>query len=161
MWAGVASAHITLETQKAPAGSYYKAVLRVPHSCEGAATTAIRVQIPDGVVDVKPMPKPGWQLNVVKAKLAQPFTMEGMTITEGVKEVAWTGGTLPDDDYDEFVLHLKLPDKQGARVFFPTIQECDKAVVRWIEVPAIGKKDDDYKAPAPGLTLGRRGGDAD
>jgi hypothetical protein len=33
--------------------------------------------------------------------------------------------------------------------------------VRWIEIPAVGKKDDDYKAPAPGLTLGRRGGDTD
>jgi uncharacterized protein YcnI len=150
VWAGAVDAHITLETQKAPAGSYYKAVLGVPHGCEGAATTAIRAQIPDGVVDVKPMPKPGW-----------PFTMEGMTITEGVKEVAWTGGTLPDDDYDEFVLRLRLPDKPGARVFFPTIQECEKDVVRWIEIPAVGKKDDDYKAPAPGLTLGRRGGDTD
>ena len=45
-----ALAHITLETQEAAAGSTYKAVLRVPHGCEGKATTAVRVQIPEGVI---------------------------------------------------------------------------------------------------------------
>ncbi|TIM61759.1 MAG: DUF1775 domain-containing protein, partial [Mesorhizobium sp.] len=42
-----ALAHITLETQEAAVGSTYKAVLRVPHGCEGKATTAVRVQIPE------------------------------------------------------------------------------------------------------------------
>jgi len=32
-----ASAHITLEQQQAPVASSYKAVMRVPHGCEGAA----------------------------------------------------------------------------------------------------------------------------
>jgi len=45
-----AFAHITLETQEAAVGSTYKAVLRVPHGCEGKATTAVRVQIPEGVI---------------------------------------------------------------------------------------------------------------
>ena len=43
----LAAAHITLATQKAFADSSYKAVLRVPHGCEGKATTAIRVRIPE------------------------------------------------------------------------------------------------------------------
>ncbi len=42
---GAASAHITLETQEAAVGSTYKAVLRVPHGCDGKATTGVRVQI--------------------------------------------------------------------------------------------------------------------
>ncbi|ESZ34411.1 hypothetical protein X732_26040 [Mesorhizobium sp. L2C066B000] len=32
-----ALAHITLETKEAAVGSTYKAVLRVPHGCEGKA----------------------------------------------------------------------------------------------------------------------------
>ncbi len=37
---GAAFAHVTLETQTAAVGSTYKAVLRVPHGCEGKATIA-------------------------------------------------------------------------------------------------------------------------
>ena len=38
--ATAAFAHITLETQEAKVGSTYKAVLRVPHGCDGKATKA-------------------------------------------------------------------------------------------------------------------------
>ena len=42
-----ATAHVTLENQEAKVGNSYKAVLRVPHGCEGTATTVIRVKIPE------------------------------------------------------------------------------------------------------------------
>lgn len=59
---GVATAHTSLETEEAPVGASYKAVFRVPHGCEGKPTNVVRVQIPEGVIAVKPMPKPGWTL---------------------------------------------------------------------------------------------------
>ena len=34
-----AAAHVTLEVAQAPVGSTYKAVMRIPHGCAGAATT--------------------------------------------------------------------------------------------------------------------------
>src|SRR5690606_31052936 len=75
--AGTASsgalAHVTLETAEAPAGSTYKAVLRVGHGCDGAATTAIRVRIPEGVIAAKPMPKPGWELATKEGEYAQAY----------------------------------------------------------------------------------------
>ena len=67
-----ARAHVELETDQAPAGSSYKAVLMVPHGCAGSPTVALRVQIPDGVVGAKPMPKPGWTVTTVVGKLANP-----------------------------------------------------------------------------------------
>ena len=51
-----ALAHTSLEVKQAPAGSLYKAVLRVGHGCDGSSTTTLRVQIPEGVIAVKPMP---------------------------------------------------------------------------------------------------------
>jgi uncharacterized protein YcnI len=45
---GPAIAHVTLENREAPVGAGYKAVLRVPHGCEGTATTTLRVRIPEG-----------------------------------------------------------------------------------------------------------------
>ena len=66
--AAPAVAHVTLEGKQAPVGSYYKAVFAVPHGCAGSATTKIRVQIPEGVIGVKPMPKPGCALDTVTGK---------------------------------------------------------------------------------------------
>ena len=54
-----AAAHVTLENREATIGSSYKAVFVVPHGCAGSATVRIAVQIPDGVIAVKPMPKAG------------------------------------------------------------------------------------------------------
>jgi uncharacterized protein YcnI len=33
------------------------------------------------------------------------------------------------------------------------VQECEKGVHRWIEIPAAGKTASDYKEPAPALKL--------
>ena len=73
--ASAALAHITLEREETPAESIYKAVLRVPHGCEGSATVKVRVQIPEGVIAVKPMPKAGWQLETVTGKYERPTTI--------------------------------------------------------------------------------------
>ena len=86
-----ASAHITLERQEAPIGGSYKAVLSVPHGCGDSPTLKVRVRIPDGVIGVKPMPKPGWQIDTVKGKYDKTYTMFHNTVSEGVKEIAWTG----------------------------------------------------------------------
>ena len=152
---GVASAHVTLETEQAPAGSTYKAVLRVGHGCEGKPTTSIRVRIPEGVISVKPMPKPGWRLATVKGPYEKTYDYYGTPLSEGVTEVAWSGGGLPDEWYDEFVFRGTLAGAApGGIVHFPVVQECaDGAVHRWIEIPEPGRSADDYEEPAPGVTI--------
>jgi uncharacterized protein YcnI len=153
-FAGTAVAHISLETGEAPANSTYKAVLRVPHGCDGAATTAVRVQIPEGVIVAKPMPKAGWTLETATGAYAKSYDYYGETLTEGVKEIAWSGGTLPDAWYDEFVFRARLPDAPaGTVIYFPVVQECGDAAERWIEVPAEGQDPDSLPLPAPALTL--------
>jgi periplasmic copper chaperone A len=149
-----ALAHVTLEMRQAPAGSTYKAVLRVGHGCEGAPTTAIRIRIPEGVIAVKPMPKPGWELATTIEPYAAPVAYYEQTLTEGVREIAWTGGSLPDAWYDEFVFRARLPDGEpGTIIHFLVVQECEGGVHRWIEIPEPGRSADDYREPAPGVTL--------
>src|SRR3712207_2036824 len=151
---GNAPAHVTLEPQEAPAGAIYEAVLRVGHGCEGSPTTIIRVRIPDGVIAVKPMPKPGWKLSTTVEPYPQPVAYFEDMLTEGVREIAWTGGKLPDDWYDEFVFRAKLPEGEvGSIIYFPVVQECETGVHRWIEIPEPGRSADDYEEPAPGVTL--------
>ncbi len=152
--ASAAQAHVTLETSEAPVGSTYKAVLRVPHGCEGEATRKLRVQIPEGMIAVKPMPKAGWALETVTGAYAQPYDYYGSEIAEGVKEIVWTG-ELPDAYYDEFVFRGTLAAglEPGSELHFPVVQECADKAERWIEIPAAGQDPDSLEAPAPGLKL--------
>src|SRR6187431_3437823 len=108
LFASQAAAHVTLEKRQAPVGSYYKAVFAVPHGCAGSATVKLRVQIPEGVIGIKPMPKPGWTLETVKGKYATEYDYHGSKLSEGVKEVVWSGGKLPDHHYEEFVVSTFL-----------------------------------------------------
>jgi uncharacterized protein YcnI len=151
----LAHAHVTLDQTEARIGSSYRATLRVPHGCNGSPTVKVRVRIPDGVVGVKPMPKTGWQIDLVKDKYDKPYAMYHGSVTEGVKEVSWSGGRLPDDYYDEFVLSAYLTTDlvPGQRLYFPVVQECENGVHRWIEIPQDGKSPADYKEPAPGVML--------
>ena len=152
-----ASAHVTLERRQAPVGSYYKAVFAVPHGCAGSPTVKLRVQVPEGVIGIKPMPKPGWTVETVKGKYATEYEFHGGKISEGVKEVVWSGGKLADDNYDEFVFSSFLTPglKKDTTLYFPVVQECEQGVSRWIDVPAGGQSDQghDSKTPAPGLKL--------
>lgn len=154
--AGTAFAHVSLEKGEAAAGSTYKATFRVPHGCEGKPTNVVRIRIPDGVISVKPMPKPGWQLEKVRGPYGKSYDYYGTQLSEGVKEVVWSGGNLGDDEYDEFVLrgYFSADLKEGDTVYFPVVQECpDGLSERWIEIPASGQSSDDLELPAPAVKL--------
>jgi uncharacterized protein YcnI len=152
--AASAHGHATLDRSDAPADSFSQVGINVPHGCEGSATLKVRVRIPDGVIGVKPQPKPGWGLDIRKV-IRAPATgpSRGHDNGETVAEVTWTGKLL-DEHFDRFVLHMRLPDRPGATLYFPVVQECEKGVHRWIEIPGAGKTAGDLKEPAPALKLG-------
>jgi uncharacterized protein YcnI/copper(I)-binding protein len=150
-----AFAHPSFETREASAGTSYKAVLKIPHGCDGTATLKVRAQIPDGVIAVKPMPKPGWHIETVRGPYGRTYPhFHGQQLSEGVKEIVWSGGRLPDDHYDEFVFAGYLArDMKPGRVYFPVTQECEKGEWRWVDVPAPGQDAHALKAPAPALVI--------
>jgi uncharacterized protein YcnI len=156
-FAGVSTtfAHVTLETKQATIKSSYKAVLRAPHGCEGSPMLRLRVQIPEGYIGVKPMPKAGWTLDIVRGEATTPAqASHGGQASAAVKEVAWSG-RLPDDQYDEFVLtgSIAAVVAPGATLYFKVVQECEKGVNRWIEIPAAGQPLGDLTQPAPALKI--------
>jgi len=152
--ATAAHAHVTLAPDKARADAMIEARFAVPHGCEGAATVALRIRIPEGVTSVKPQMKAGWRVEIKRRNLAQPVKGEhGRTLTDVVEEVSYTGGPLPDELYDDFNLRLRLPDTPGRVLYFPVVQECEKGVSRWIEIPGPGKDHGELRTPAPALIL--------
>lgn len=147
-------AHVSLEVREAKAGAPYKATLRVPHGCDGTATLKVRAQIPEGVIAVKPMPKTGWQLETVKGAYAKTYPYyHGAKLSEGVREIVWTGKLL-DEHFDEFVFSGFLAgDLPAGRIYFPVTQECEKGEARWTDIPAAGQDAHALKAPAPALIV--------
>ena len=150
--AGGADAHVVLSPDHGAPGAYYAGVVRVSHGCEGAATTAVRVEIPRALLSAKPQPKPGWTLTLEREPLTPPVRAEGGRMqTQRVKAITWTG-TLPDEQFDTFGISLKLPDKAGP-LYLPTVQTCGATAVRWTDIPAPGRPWHSVPHPAPALTL--------
>jgi len=147
-----AHAHASLEQGESAPGSY-KAVLRIPHGCDGAPTDTVVMTIPAGYVDVKPMLKPGWTVTTRKGDYAKPYQVHGKDVTSGVLEVTWSGGSLPDDFFDEFIVSGTLAGEEGEVLRFPTVQKCGVAEVAWNEVPAEGQNAHSLEHPAPALTI--------
>jgi uncharacterized protein YcnI len=142
---------VVLAPGEAPAKSYFFGAFRVGHGCAGAATTALRIEIPPEIVVAKPQPKPGWTLRIERAPLAQSIKGEG-TVAERVVAISWTGGVLPDDEWDEFGVSAKLPPTPGP-LYFPATQSCGAAVERWTDIPAAGQDRHGLAHPAPVLTV--------
>lgn len=152
--AAPAGAHVFLDVKEAPAGSAFKAVIAVPHGCEGKATTAIGVILPEGFVSAKPMPKPGWTLSTRTTEYAHPYTVHGKEMREGVTEVLWSEGSLPDGYYDEFVVRGQVMGAQpGAKLAFKVQQSCGETEVGWTEIAAAGADAHALAHPAPLLTV--------
>lgn len=149
-----AFAHATYEAKTVEQGSTAKMVLRVPHGCNGEATLKVRIQIPEGIISVKPMPKADWKLEVVTGDYTNAYESHGKKVTGGVKEIIWTG-ELPDAFYDEFTFRGQFTEVLPAdqTVYIPAIQECANGTAKWINIPAEGQDPHDVKDPAPGVKV--------
>ncbi|RYE10515.1 MAG: DUF1775 domain-containing protein [Hyphomicrobiales bacterium] len=148
---GPTLAHIGVTPRGAAIGTTYRGSLVVGHGCAGAATTQVRVQIPEGFYNVRPMPKAGWQLETVTGKYATPFDSHGTTLTEGVKEIVWSGGELPDGQFDEFTFRgtFGAQLEVGTQFYFPVLQQCGDVEDAWIDTTG----DAEAEFPAPSVEL--------
>jgi uncharacterized protein YcnI len=148
-----AAGHALMIEKDVKAGSWHIMQIGIPHGCQGSPTHTIRIKVPDGIVMVRPERKPGWTLSMTMRKMDKPIVTEGVTYTETVDEMIWTGGNLGDMEFDRFGALIKFPDEPGKTLYFKTVQECAKGQHRWIEIPEGGKKWGEYKEPAPFVVL--------
>ena len=150
-----AHAHIVAEPDEGAAGAYVRTAFRVTHGCKGSPTTAVTIRLPADVVQAKPMPKPGWTVDIKIRALDQPVDSgHGFQIRHAVTEVTWRGGRLDNAHFDEFVLSLRLPNgKAGDTLWFPTLQVCESGTQDWSTIPAAGHNSHDVPAPAPFIKL--------
>jgi len=112
--ASAASAHVTLNPEKAPADSFTRFALRVPTE-EDVPTVKVSVQRPAGLDEATCQPKAGWKR------------------TESGRVVTWSGGQIGVGEFDEFGLSVHLPNTPGKVLVFPATQTyANGKVVHWI-----------------------------
>ena len=128
-----ASAQVALSQTSFEAGVNFAAFFKVERGCGASPTTALRVQIPDGVSVLELPEKPGWSVGAERA---------GGRVTA----VTWQG-RLESVQPDQFGLLVKLPSRPGP-LYFAAVQRCAAQEIRWTDIPAAG-----VTHPAPMLTL--------
>ena len=157
----LARAHIVADPSEGPAGAYLRAAFRVTHGCKGSPTVAVTIRLPPDVVQAKPMPKPGWTIEIKTRPLNPPVDSgHGFKIGQGVTEVTWRGGRLENAHFDEFILSVRLPNMPDRTLYFPTVQQCERGANEWIGIPAPGQKWHDLPEPAPFIVIKKGEGHA-
>jgi uncharacterized protein YcnI len=148
----IASAHVTVQPEEAPAGTFTRLDVRVPNERDDAGTVKVDVELPDGFYFASYEPVTGWDVKVTREKLDEPVEIEpGFEATEQVKRITWTGdgrdGLIPPGAFQDFGLSVRTPDAEGETVTIKALQTYEGGeVVRWIGAP-------DSEEPAPTVTL--------
>lgn len=132
-----AQAHVTLQPDSAPAGTFTVLNVRVPNEQDNAATTKVDLKLPDGFVFASYQAVPGWTAKVTKTKLATPVKTDDGEVTEQISQITWTADSPADGvqpgQFRDFPLSVQIPDKPGTALTFKAVQTYSNGdVVRWI-----------------------------
>jgi uncharacterized protein YcnI len=119
-FAGLASAHVTVQPTEVPAGSYQVFTVRVPTEKE-IATTSVKLAIPDGVSVSRIEPKPEWSYEIEK------------NADNKFVSVTWkaTGKGLGATEFGEFRVQGKVANDAKELVWKAYQTYSDGEVVEW------------------------------
>ncbi|QMV00448.1 copper chaperone PCu(A)C [Devosia sp. D6-9] len=151
---GSAFAHAGISPATAANNATVKAVVTIPHGCDGAATDTVSIKLPEGFVNAKPMAKAGWQIAITKGDYSKAYDNHGTPVTSGALEITWSGGSLPDDQFDEFTIQGQFQgfDAESPALFITT-QKCGATEVTWNEIAGPGQNPHTLERPAPTITV--------
>ncbi|RKP54480.1 DUF1775 domain-containing protein [Cohnella endophytica] len=119
-FAGIASAHVTVQPKEVPAGSYQVFTVRVP-SEKDAATTQVKVAIPEGADVSRVEAKPGWTYAFEKGAGDKVVSITWKADSAGI------GAT----EFAEFRMQGKVADDAKELVWKAYQTYSDGEVVEW------------------------------
>lgn len=129
LFAGGASAHVTVQPQETSQGSYEVFTVRVPSEKEDAQTTKVEVKFPEEVNITRFEAKPGWTYEVQKDD------------TGKITSAAWTteGEGLTGSEFVQFNIQGKVGDEATELVWKAYQTYSDGSTVEWIGAPDADK----------------------
>jgi uncharacterized protein YcnI len=155
--AAPASAHVSVNPDKATKGSFVTFAFRVPNEQPDSGTTKLEVSFPVDHpfqrLDVQPTP--GWTHMMERQKLATPIKAEQAgeaDITDYVAKVTWEGGTIAPGEIQEFAISAGPLPEDADKITFKAVQTyASGEKVFWIEEAT--KEGEEPEHPAPVLQL--------
>lgn len=139
-----ASAHVGIDADdEAVAGGEATLTFGFSHGCDGSPTTALSIEMPDGLSGVHPVADAGWTIDVERGGEAGR-----------VSTITFTAETpIPNDARGEVELLAGFADDATGPLAFPVEQVCEDGSIAWREIAAEGADPHDLEAPAPVLEL--------
>jgi uncharacterized protein YcnI len=137
-----ASAHIHVTPDTSSAESATTLTFSFSHGCEDFPTTALIVDIPDGVTNVVPVASAEWSIDRTTSEsgvVTQVVYTAAAPIETGIK-----GEVSMDARFSADVADSTVP--------FPVTQECTTGSTAWTEVAAEGEEEPE--SPAPLVSVG-------
>ena len=139
-----ASAHVHVDPGTVAAGSTETLTFAFSHGCDGSPTTALVIDIPDGVGNVTPIVDGGWTI-------ARESGADGVPT-----QITFTSDTPVEDGFKATVAVDVLFDESaaGSTLAFPVTQRCAEGETAWAEIAEDGQDPHDLDAPAPLVEVG-------
>ena len=139
-----ASAHVHVDPGTAAAGSTQTLTFSFAHGCDDAPTTALAIDIPDGVANATPVVQGGWTIT-------RELGSDGVPT-----RVVYTADT-PVESGLKASVELEVlfaEDAAGTAVAFPVTQTCVTGETAWTEIADEGEDPHDLESPAPVVEVG-------
>lgn len=139
-----ASAHVHVDPGTASAGATETLTFAFSHGCDGSPTTALVIDIPEGVGNATPIVQGGW-------------TISREAGADGIPtQVTFTSDTPVEDGLKATVSMDVLFEESAAdtSVAFPVTQTCVEGETAWTEVAEDGQDPHDLESPAPVVEVG-------
>ncbi|WP_110927937.1 YcnI family copper-binding membrane protein [Bacillus massiliglaciei] len=143
LFAGAASAHVTVQPQETEQGKYEVFTVRVPSENEKLPTTKVEVKFPYEVNITRFEPKAGWTYEVKKDE------------TDKITSVTWTAEDegLSPTEFGQFNMQGKVDDEAKEIVWKAYQTYKDGSVVEWVGAP-------DAETPASVTTVNPASGNS-
>lgn len=122
LFAGIASAHVTVLPKETTQGSYEMFTVRVPSENDSVPTTNVKVEFPADVNISRFEPKPGWKYEIQK------------DASDKITSVTWTAEEdgLSPTEFGLFNMQGKVADNATEIVFKAYQTYKDGSVVEWV-----------------------------
>lgn len=139
-----ASAHVHVDPGAVSAGSTATLTFSFSHGCEGSPTTALAVDIPEGVGNVTPVVQAGWtitrDLGADGVATRVVYTAD-QPVENGLKATVSMDALFTEDAAD-------------TTIAFPVTQTCVTGETAWTQIAEDGEDPHDLDAPAPVVEVG-------
>lgn len=139
-----AAAHVHVDPETAAAGATETITFSFAHGCDGSPTTALAIDIPDGVANATPVVQGGWTITRELGANGVPT------------RVVYTPDTPVEDGLKASVAMdvLFAESAAGSALAFPVTQTCAVGETAWTQIAADDQDPEELDAPAPVVTVG-------